>query len=77
LNGGLDNIKDILPYLIPLLVLEVALLGAAVIDIDRRERVTGGNKLVWVLVVVIFGIIGPIIYFISGRKKKEAGQRKE
>jgi phosphotransferase system glucose/maltose/N-acetylglucosamine-specific IIC component len=67
----------VLPYLIPLLVLEVVLLFIAIIDLDRRQYVTGNNKLVWVLVVVIFGIIGPVIYFIFGRKNKKIEQRKE
>jgi len=62
--------KDILPYLIPLLVLEIVLLFVAIIDLDRRRYVTGNNKLVWVLVIVIFGIIGPVIYFVFGRRKQ-------
>jgi len=62
--------KDALPYLIPLLVLEIVLLFVAIIDLDRRRYVTGNNKLVWVLVIVFIGIIGPVIYFVFGRRKK-------
>ncbi len=62
--------KEALPYLIPLLVLEIVLLFVAIIDLDRRRYVTGNNKLVWVLVIVIIGIIGPVIYFIFGRRKQ-------
>ena len=62
--------KHALPYLVPLLVLEMALLFIAIIDLDRRQYVTGNNKLVWVLVIVIIGIIGPVIYFVFGRRKK-------
>ena len=64
--------KDTLPYLIPLLVLEIVLLFVAIIDLDRRKYVTGNNKLVWVLVIVVVGIIGPVIYFVFGRRKKAA-----
>jgi TctA family transporter len=71
-DGGIEAIKDALPYLIPLIVLEIALLFIAIIDLDRRQYVTGNNKLVWVLVIVIFGIIGPVIYFIFGRRRKVA-----
>jgi uncharacterized membrane protein len=77
LDNGLDAVKDALPYLIPLLAVEVVLLVAAIIDLDRRQSVTGDNKLVWVLVVVIFGIVGPVIYFIFGRKTKKVERRKE
>lgn len=70
MDGGIEAIKDALPYLIPLVILEIALLFIAIIDLDRRQNVTGNNKLVWVLVIVIFGIIGPVIYFVFGRRKK-------
>jgi hypothetical protein len=69
-NGELETLKDALPYLVPLLVLEIVLLFVAIIDLDRRRYVTGGNKLVWVLVIVIISIIGPVIYFVFGRRKK-------
>jgi len=69
-NGDFEAFKNALPYLIPLLIVEIALLFIAIIDLDRREHVTGNNKLVWVLVIVLIGIIGPIIYFVFGRKKK-------
>jgi hypothetical protein len=69
-DGGIEAIKDALPYLIPLVILEIALLFIAIIDLDRRQYVTGNNKLVWVLAIVIFGIIGPVIYFVFGRRKK-------
>jgi hypothetical protein len=63
-------IKDILPFLIAVSVVEIVLLFIAIIDLDRRKYVTGNNKLVWVLVIVLFGVIGPIIYFVFGRKGK-------
>jgi hypothetical protein len=69
-ENGLDQIKDALPYLIPLVIVEMVLLFAAIIDLDRRAHVTGNNKLVWIVVIVAIGIIGPIIYFIFGRKGK-------
>ena len=70
MNGEFEALKNALPYLIPLLVVEIVLLFVAIIDLDRRQYVTGNNKLVWVLVIVIIGIIGPVIYFVFGRRKK-------
>ena len=70
MNGEFEAIKNALPYLIPLLVVEMVLLIVAIIDLDRRQYVTGNNKLFWVLIIVIIGIIGPVIYFIFGRRKK-------
>jgi TctA family transporter len=71
----LVTIKDVLPYLIPLAVVEIVLLFIAIIDLDRRQYVTGNNKLVWVLVIVFVGIIGPIVYFLFGRRRKVADKQ--
>ncbi len=67
--NGFETIRDMLPFLIPLVVIEIALLVIALVDLDRRERVKGGNKLPWVLLIVLVSIIGPIVYFILGRNE--------
>ena len=60
---------DMLPWLIPLIILEFALLVFALVDLVRRETVTGGNKVVWILVIVLINVIGPIVYLLFGRKE--------
>jgi hypothetical protein len=69
MQGDLDIVIDMLPFLIPLLLLELALLAIALVDLVRREHVTGGNKVVWIIVIILVNIIGPIIYLIFGRKE--------
>jgi uncharacterized membrane protein YozB (DUF420 family) len=56
-----------LPFLIPLFVLEVALMVIALVDLVKRERVRGNNKVVWALVIIFISIIGPIVYLLLGR----------
>jgi hypothetical protein len=41
---------------------------AALIDLLRRER-TKGPKWVWVLVVVLVNLVGPIVYLLFGREE--------
>ena len=67
--GGFEDIVELLPFLIPLVLLELALLGIALFDLIKRQRVKGGNKLLWGVVIVIFGIIGPAVYLILGREE--------
>lgn len=61
------------PFLI--IVLLVSMLIAtiptliALIDI-LRNKFKGNDKMVWVLVVLFFNIIGAILYFVIGRKQK-------
>ena len=66
--GGFETISDMLPYLIPLLILELGLLIFALVDLLNRQEVRG-DKLLWVVLIVFIGIIGPIVYFIFGRQK--------
>jgi hypothetical protein len=51
-------------------VFQLALLAAALIDIRRRpaEEINGSKRL-WTMVVFINGI-GPIAYFLLGRKRQ-------
>jgi hypothetical protein len=63
-----DTIEAVLPYLIPILLLELALLVIALRDLILRER-TRGPKWVWVLVIVLINIFGPIAYLLFGREE--------
>jgi hypothetical protein len=63
----METIKQYLPLLIPVVLIELALLITALVDLIRREK-TRGPKWAWLLVIVLINIIGPIIYFVAGRK---------
>jgi hypothetical protein len=67
--GDMESITQMLPYLAPIIILNLVLLVISLVDITRREHVAGGSKIIWVLVAVLFQIIGPIIYLIVGRKE--------
>lgn len=64
----MESIRALLPFLVPIIVLQLALMAAALVDLVRRER-TKGPKWVWVLVVVLVNFIGPILYFALGREE--------
>lgn len=66
---GLETIKEILPFLIPLLLIQLVLLIIALTDLIKREKVRGGNKIIWALVIVFINIIGPILYLFIGRQE--------
>ena len=63
-----DQLTALLPFLIPLFIIEVGLIVAALLDLTKRQHVRGENKVVWVLVILLLGVIGPIVYFIFGRE---------
>lgn len=53
--------------LAPIILLAAALLVYCLVDLIRRETVTGGNKLVWAAVIIILGTLGQIVYLVVGR----------
>ena len=62
---------DTVIALAPLIVLQLVLMGGALFDLARRVHVTGGKKLPRFLLVIFVGTIGPIIYFVFGRKDEQ------
>ena len=63
----LQQIKDLLPLLIPIILVQLGLMIAALVDLIKRSE-TQGPKWLWVVVIVFFNLIGPIVYFVVGRK---------
>ncbi|UCH59265.1 MAG: PLDc_N domain-containing protein [Anaerolineales bacterium] len=65
----MDQIRAYLPLLIPLFLIQLALMIFALLDIARREKLRG-PKWVWVVVVIFINIIGPLVYFVLGREEE-------
>ena len=70
MQENLKVLQDILPFLIPLLLIQIALMVIAIIDLFRRENVKSGTRVIWLLVIIFINIIGPIIYLVAGRKDR-------
>jgi hypothetical protein len=68
---GWDTIMEILPFLIPLLILQLILLIIALVDLIKRQKVRGDNKVLWALLIVLVNIIGPVVYLIFGREEEQ------
>ena len=63
------NTGQVILLLVPIVLLELALLGLAIRDLLKDERhVRGGNKALWALVIVFISLLGPIVYFAIGRE---------
>jgi hypothetical protein len=64
----MDTLRELLPFLIPIILLELVLMAVALVDLARRER-TRGPKWVWAIAIVFLNLIGPIVYLIFGREE--------
>jgi hypothetical protein len=62
----MDTLTELLPFLVPIILLQIGLMVVALIDLVRRER-TRGPRWVWAVVIVFFNIVGPVLYLLVGR----------
>ena len=65
---AMENWNQWLPLLVPIILLQLGLMVFALVDLIRRKR-TKGPKWAWALVIVLFNLIGPIVYFVIGREE--------
>jgi DMSO reductase anchor subunit len=64
----METLVAYLPFLIPILLLQLVLMIWALVDLSRRER-TRGPKWMWAIIIVLGELIGPIVYFLFGREE--------
>jgi hypothetical protein len=63
--------STVLALIIPLFVIQVVLLIWGLYDLTRPGRqVRGDNKIIWAIVIIFINIIGPILYFLVGRREE-------
>ena len=63
----MEKVMEMLPFLIPILIVELALMITALAHVLRHKKYRFGNTALWICVVVLLQIIGPIVYFALGR----------
>ena len=66
----MDNIMEFLPFLVPLVIAEYALLGYTLYHILSHKNYKRGNRTLWLVIVIIgMNLIGPILYFLLGKEE--------
>jgi len=62
----MEQLIKIIPFLIPVAIIQLVLMLVALFDLIKREK-TRGPKWIWALVILLGEILGPIIYLVFGR----------
>lgn len=60
----MEIFQSLLFVMIPLILLQWGLQIYALVDLYRRKKVRFDNKLIWVLIILLLNILGPILYLI-------------
>lgn len=63
------EIKEILPFLVPLIIVQFILLAVTIRHILTHKTYKRGSRALW-LVISIIGMefIGPVLYFLFGKE---------
>jgi hypothetical protein len=77
--SGLSVAETTLPTgaliaVVALSIIELALVVFCIVDIVRRPAVLGGRKWVWIVFIVLFNLIGSIVYLAVGRVAPPAAE---
>ena len=62
-----SGFNNIMPYLLPVFIIHTATAALALVNVVQRKKVAGGHKLPWIIVIAIIVILGPVIYYFTGR----------
>ncbi|GKV56296.1 negative regulatory protein YxlE [Sporosarcina sp. NCCP-2222] len=54
--------------ILPILGLQLILMIVALIDLIRNQR-TNGPFIMWIFIILLLNLVGPILYFIFGRRQ--------
>lgn len=66
-----QNIAEILPFLIPLAIMEFALLFYTLWHILTHKNYKRGNRVLWLIIAIVgMQFIGPVLYFILGKEEQ-------
>ena len=64
-----EQIKEFLPFLIPLIILQFSLLGYTLHHILTHKIYKRGSRRVWLIItLVLMNFVGPILYFLFGKE---------
>jgi hypothetical protein len=67
--GEMHVDTGLLLAIIPLVVIDLAMVIYSIVDLFKKDRrVKGGNKLIWLLVILLVSTLGWLAYLLFGRE---------
>ncbi|MBE5888370.1 MAG: hypothetical protein E7283_05970 [Lachnospiraceae bacterium] len=67
----MPDINEILPFLIPLVIIQFGLLGYTLYHILTHKNYKRGTRTLWLIIVIVFmNFVGPILYFLLGKEEE-------
>lgn len=65
----MPNLNEMIPLIIPLVIVQFVLLAVTIIHILKHDTYKRGNRIIWMIVAIVgMEFIGPILYFVFGKE---------
>ena len=65
----MDKSMEVLPFLVPLVIVQFALLGYTLYHILTHKNYKRGNRTLWLIITIVFmNFVGPILYLLFGKE---------
>ena len=68
MTASIEQILNLLPLLIPIVTIQLGLMIAALVHLLKRKAVKRGSVALWVILIILLNLIGPVLYFLIGRE---------
>ncbi|MDP4094727.1 MAG: PLDc N-terminal domain-containing protein [Bacillota bacterium] len=59
------KLSQMLPFIIPLVLIHYTLAVIALVNLIKKKKVRFNNKFIWGVIIFVFEIIGPVVYFLA------------
>lgn len=63
------DVSKLMAIIAPLLIIQLILLAVALVMLVRAES-TRGPKWMWALIIIFINILGPVLFFVIGRRDR-------
>lgn len=70
MNLEMDVVIEYLPFLIPLILLQIGLAVFSLVHVLKNPHYRFGNQMTWIIIVLFLQFVGPAIYFALGKGEK-------
>ena len=65
----MNELKELLPFLLPLVLIQFGLLGYTFHHILTHNTYRRGNRTLWLIVtILLMNFVGPILYLLLGQE---------
>lgn len=68
----MDNaqISEVIKLIWPIAVLQLILQIIAIVDIFKKKKTRNLSMPIWVTIIILGEILGPVVYFLIGRSEE-------